>query len=119
MYRLYDIINDLCKTKGITPGKMCRDIGISRGLITDLKMGRKSTANGLTLIKIADYLNVSVDFLLAGQRNTVDFEYIGTMINILINNPDARILIEKISTMPSDDIKKVLSMIEILDSQNS
>ncbi len=115
MYSLYDIINELCKTKGITPGKMCRDIGISRGLITDLKMGRKHTANGSTLIKIANYLNVSVDFLLSGEKNNKDYSEIDSLVNLLINNPEVRIILKRISNIPASELKKIITMIDILE----
>lgn len=39
MGELYDRIASLCSNKGIKPGKMCNDLGISRGSIGDLKKG--------------------------------------------------------------------------------
>lgn len=67
MGSLYENITVLCNQKGIKPGKMCADIGISRGLITDLKMGRKSDITSATAQKIADYFGISVGYLL-GQE---------------------------------------------------
>lgn len=64
MGTLYETIDALCTQKGIRPGRICDDLGISRGLITDLKMGRKKGINAETARKIADYLGVSVDTLL-------------------------------------------------------
>lgn len=69
MYNLYERIAELCKEHNVTPGKMCSTIGISRGLITDLKMGRKSNPTAETLSKIASYFDVSVDYLI-GNTNT-------------------------------------------------
>ena len=67
MGKLYDNINALCERKGIKPSKMCSDIGISRGLITDLKMGRKNGITAVTAQKIASYFNVSVGYLLGEE----------------------------------------------------
>ena len=61
MVNLYNNIKDLCDAKGIKPGKMCVDTGISKGLVTDLKMGRKKSIQIETAKKIADYFGVSVD----------------------------------------------------------
>ena len=61
MVELYNNIANLCDANGIKPGKMCNDLGISRGIITDLKAGRKKSVNAQTLKKIADYFNVSED----------------------------------------------------------
>ena len=69
MSTLYENIILLCKSAGITGGKMCTEIGISKGVLTDLKMGRKQSLSAGTLTKIADYFGVSVDYLL-GKENT-------------------------------------------------
>ena len=56
MSNLYDNIQNLCARKGIRPGRLCDELGISRGLMTDLKMGRKKGINAETAQKIATYL---------------------------------------------------------------
>ena len=67
MGNLYENITALCNKKGIKPGKMCTDIGISRGLITDLKMGRKNDITSATAQKIASYFGVTVGYLLGEE----------------------------------------------------
>ena len=47
--------------------RLCDELGISRGLMTDLKMGRKKSINAETAQKIASYLGVSVSHLLGQQ----------------------------------------------------
>lgn len=68
MCTLYETILFLCSERGIKPGKMCAETGISRGLVTDLKMGRKSSITVDTAQKIADYFGVSVDRVLGGEQ---------------------------------------------------
>lgn len=68
MGKLYETINKLCNERGIKASKLCSDIGISRGLITDLKMGRKSGVTAITAQKIASYFNVSVGYLLGEEE---------------------------------------------------
>lgn len=67
MAELYDNIAALCAERGIRPGRVCADLGLSRGLMTDLKMGRKKTLNAETIAKIAAYLGVPVETLLTGS----------------------------------------------------
>ena len=67
MGNLYDTIIELCDSRGIKGGKMCNDIGISKGLLTDLKMGRRSGVSAVTAQKIAAYFNVSVGYLLGEE----------------------------------------------------
>lgn len=64
MSTIYENISELCKAMGITGAKMCKDIGVSKSLMTSLKTGRTSTINSHTAQKIADYFGVSVDELL-------------------------------------------------------
>lgn len=67
MGTLYENIVDLCNERNIKPGKMCAETGVSRGLITDLKMGRKNDVKVGTAQKIADYFGVSVDRVLGAE----------------------------------------------------
>ena len=69
MGTLYKNIMALCEAQGIKGGKMCTDIGISKGLLTDLKMGRRTGVSAVTAQKIANYFNVSVGYLL-GEEET-------------------------------------------------
>ena len=69
MNNLYETIMHLCEDKGIKPGRMCVDIKISKGNISDLKMGRIKSLSAESLSKIANYFGVTVDYLLgAGQK---------------------------------------------------
>lgn len=61
---IYNRINDLCYQYAITGSKLCTDIGISRGILSDLKAGRKKSLNAETAYKIAKYFGVSVGYLL-------------------------------------------------------
>ena len=84
MANLYETIESLCRSRGIRPGRLCEDIGISRGLITDLKMGRKKSVSAETAQKIAGYFGVSVGHLL-GQEDVlkdVDVAFYGEFLEL-------------------------------------
>lgn len=68
MCTLYKNIISLCEEKGIKGGKMCTDIGMSKGILTDLKMGRQSGISTANAQKIASYFGVSVDYLLGKEE---------------------------------------------------
>jgi DNA-binding Xre family transcriptional regulator len=82
MANLYESILALCERDGIRPGRLCDELGISRGLMTDLKMGRKKGVNAETAQKIASFFGVSVGHLLgiegsdAVNENTVNLEQV-------------------------------------------
>ena len=69
MANLYESILKLCERDGIRPGRLCDELGISRGLMTDLKMGRKKGINAETAQKIASFFGVSVGCLLGIEES--------------------------------------------------
>ena len=71
MENLFARIESLCEKKGIRPGRLCDELGLSRGLMTDLKMGRKKTVNAETAQKIAGFFGVSVGYLLGQEESDV------------------------------------------------
>ena len=70
MGSLYETINALCKERGIKGSKLCTEIGISKGLLTDLKMGRRTGVSAATAQKIASYFGVTVAYLLGEEEQT-------------------------------------------------
>ena len=72
MESLFERIQALCEEKGIRPGRLCNELGISRSVMTDLKMGRKKTVNAETAQKIAGFLGVSVGYLLGQETDVLD-----------------------------------------------
>ena len=68
MSNLYNTIMELCETKGVKGARMCTEAGISKGLLTDLKMGRRSGVSAVTAQKIASYFDVSVGYLLGEEE---------------------------------------------------
>ena len=71
MENLFARIESLCEKKGIRPGRLCDELGLSRGLMTDLKKGRKKTVNAETAQKIAGFFGVSVGYLLGQEESDV------------------------------------------------
>lgn len=65
---IYERISDLCSKRGISGGKLCKDLDISRGVLTDLKKGRKKDLYASTAYKIAAYFGVSVGYLLGLEK---------------------------------------------------
>ena len=65
---MYKLIESLCKARNVNITQMCREAGVPRGNLTDLKMGRQSGLSAKNLQKIADYFDVSVAFLLGEKE---------------------------------------------------
>lgn len=79
---LYENLFRLCEERGITAYRMCKDIKIQPSIMTDLKMGRRSSVKAETAQKMAKYFGVTTDYLLGKSRfrNTHEMmEYWGDM----------------------------------------
>lgn len=70
MSELYDRIRELCYKRGITPSKMCVDLGWSKSIMSGLKTGRVKTLSSARVSAIAQYLNVSTDVVLGTSEPT-------------------------------------------------
>ena len=70
MTDLYNRIEDLCKEKGVNITLMCKECKIPRASLSDYKYGRKKTLSADTLMKIAEYFSVSVDYLYGKDSKT-------------------------------------------------
>ncbi len=62
----WDIFVSLCAEKGTSPNGVARAIGVSSGSVTSWKQGR--IPHNPTLLKIANYFGVSVDYLLGKEE---------------------------------------------------
>lgn len=63
MSKLYERIESLCKENGVNITKMCAQAGVSRGSLTDLKVGRSKALSNSALVRIAEFFNVTTDYL--------------------------------------------------------
>lgn len=96
MADLYKTIQGLCSKNGIKAGKMCADLGISRGIISDLKYGRRKGLSTSNAQKIASYFYITVDQLLGDDTPTntpIEDEKISTEahhIGVLFDRADEK-----------------------------
>jgi len=67
MGTMYERIAALCSQKGIKPGKLCADTGLSRGLLSDLKNGRTKSLSAKNARVIAEYFDVRVGWLMGEE----------------------------------------------------
>ena len=107
MLTLYERLCYLCNQKGVSGGKMCSELGLSRSVMTDLKSGRKKGFSAEIAQKIATYFGVSVDYLINGEEETPEIK----------NSPSAEItegeqqLLDLFRLIPESQQPLVLQMI--------
>lgn len=64
MSKLHERIKNLCEERNMKIANMCRATNIPTGTLSDLKSGRTKSLSAVNLSKIANYFDVSVDYLL-------------------------------------------------------
>ena len=99
MGTLYENINALCKSKGVSGSRMCLDLGLSKSTMSDLKNGRIKGVSIPTAQKIAGYFGISVDELYGDEaKKEQPTEYDGLseelveLIGVLKELPQDKIL---------------------------
>ena len=107
MGSLYENIMSLCEKNNIKGGKLCNDTGISKGLLTDLKMGRRTGVSAVTAQKIASYFGVSVGHLLGEEETDIK-----KTPSVEITEGEQKLL-ELFRRVPENQQQMVLQMIEV------
>ena len=107
MGNLYETINTLCEEKGIKGAKMCTDTGISKGLLTDLKMGRRTGVSAVTAQKIASYFGVSVGYLLGEEEKEEK-----PTVNDDELSENVKMLVDFAKSVPDDKVELVLKVMK-------
>ncbi len=59
---MYEKIQELCNEKNIKVAQLCRETGVPKSTISELKQGRTKTLSTHNLSKIAQYFGVSLDY---------------------------------------------------------
>lgn len=64
---MYEVFENLLKKNNITAYKVAKDTGVTQTALSNWKTG-KSTPTTKTLQKIADYFDVTIDYLMTGKE---------------------------------------------------
>ena len=112
MSTLYKNIIALCEEKGIKGGKMCTDTGISKGLLTDLKMGRRTGVSAATAQKIASYFDVSVGYLLGEEEKEEKKEKSIISDELSEKKKEFMLKVEQMSDDQIDRLEQILALVE-------
>lgn len=104
-------VKTICKERKIPLSRLERECGFANGYISQLKKG---TMPEDRLRKIADYLDVSAEFLATGEEQGHYYtdDEAREMIEFLKNNKDYKVLFDAIRTIRPSDIDSVKEFIE-------
>ena len=112
MDNMHIIIMELCKKKGVSGYRMCKDIGIQPSILTDLKMGRQKSLTASTAEKVASYFNVSVSYLLGKEEQKNPTTELDSGITKAKSD-----LIKKVMQMSDEELQRLDLLLQIVESK--
>lgn len=91
---------NLCQINGTKPNPVAKELGFSSATVTQWKNG--SVPSSKSVSKIAEYFNVSTDYLLGNETEEEQLDTIDQEILVLMR---------KTRDLPADDKKKFLEVV--------
>ena len=117
---MYEIFEKLLKEKGLKAADVSRATGIKSPVFSEWKKG-KSKPNTEKMIKIAKFLEVSVEYLTTGTEPSVDYLYSDKNADLLIeitmklkNDVTFAERLKRYMSLLSENQKSVDDMIDLM-----
>ena len=113
---LKDRIKELCRTRNISMNKLEDELLFGKGYISKLGVSRPNVRK---LQKIADYFDVSLDYLMTGEEKEGGEKYYlndetAEMAQRLFENRDLRVLFDAARDAEPEDLKTTYDMLMAL-----
>ena len=110
-----DRVKNICKERKIPVSRLERDLGFSNGYISQLKKG---TFPADRLNSIANYLNLSPQYIMTGQENETEQYYhdeeTAQMAQEIFENKELRLLFSAARDASPEDLKTTHDMLMAL-----
>ena len=107
----YKRLNDLIQQKGISQGKLEKELGLGNGAVSKWT---NRLPKGETIILLAKYFNVSVDYLMTGKE--VEFIVETAKKDVLLTKMPSKIkeYALKLTELPKEKQVQTMSLIDML-----
>ena len=117
---LFERIEELRNSRGISQGKLEKELGFSNGSISKWK---NSTPNPERLKKLADYFGVTVEYIMTGEDSNPDTPYYinddaREMAQFMFENPEYKVLFDASRKVSKDDINVVKTLLDKFRSED-
>ena len=113
---MYEVFEQLLQKYGVSTYKVSKDTGIAQSVFSSWKNGI-STPKQDKLKVIADYFNVSVDYLMTGdEKEGIESYYLNDdareMAQFLFANPEYKVLFDASRKVSKEDIATVKAIMD-------
>ena len=102
----------ICNERGISPTAVVEALHISRGSITKWKNGSKP--NDTTILKLADYFEVSPGYFFEPGTETASSDELSEYLEELKSRPEMRMLFSLAKGATKEDVEQAVAIIEAL-----
>jgi transcriptional regulator with XRE-family HTH domain len=117
---MYEKFEKLMQMHNVTPYKVSKETGIPYSALSDWKNG-KSTPKNDKLQKLADYFNVTLEYLVNGKPE-IEFNYLNEeskkIAEDAYKNPDLRILFHAAKDVSPEDLQFVIEFVKKFSKKN-
>ena len=115
---MYEIFEHLCNLNNVTPYRVCKETGLTTATISNWKAGRYVPKQD-KLQKIADYFNVSLEYIMTGkEKDNEDRYYLNDetaeMAQKLFENKNLRVLFDAAVDATPEDLETTYNMLMAL-----
>lgn len=116
MCDLYIRIHEECEKRGILDAQLCSALGYPASTLSDLKNSKKKTLSQEKLIAIAEYLNVSIDYLVTGKKEkpVTASDELEKYIDMLRTRPEMRLLLDTQDGATKEQVEENVRFLDAL-----
>lgn len=115
---MYEIFEQLLQKYGVSSYKVSKETGVTQTSLSNWKSGRTSPSVK-TLQKIADYFNVSLEYLMTGEEKECGEKYYlndetARVAQDIFENKDLRVLFDAARDASPEDLQTTYNMLMAL-----
>lgn len=116
MCDLYIRIHEECEKRGILDAQLCSALRYPASTLSDLKNGKKKTLSQEKLVAIAEYLNVSIDYLVTGKKEkpVTESDELEKYIDMLRTRPEMRLLLDTQDGTTKEQVEENVRFLDAL-----
>lgn len=113
----YDRFLELCRGKGVKPGRACIDMGVSRSLASKWKATGTERPSAEALEKMSDYFGMSIDEILSAKKEKPlvnNDEELTEYLDALRTRPEIKMMFQLTKDATKEDVEKAVKVIEAM-----
>ncbi len=118
MSEMYNLIDRLCKEQGGNVSRMCRELSISRSVLSELASGRTKTLSAENTALVASYLGVTSEYLISGAdlpaAKTEENDELRYILESIRKSPELRAMFSLSKNSTPEQVRQYINVIKAI-----